>query len=228
MKNFIVIFVLVVNLLNFSGFAVDSDTTLYKEKSNEEKFNDVIDSLHFEVVDLEPVSMLLCIDISEDNIIALASGNGSGSLISFYDNDGAFKYSLSFYSAGDFGLKWQKENIKIFFERGDYEVTINKDGEVIDIAVIDNVDDMRFIVDELYFSTKSVVNDTVYELKKNSIFLNKLSSGYSQLIITDTNGNTSIVCDVGEFQTYETLSVIIVFVLLFGINSFFVLRKIKG
>lgn len=225
MKKFFMLFVLMVMVLNYSMFTFASDTTLHKENLGEEKFNDFIDGLHFFVVDSEPVSILTCIDISDDNIIALASGNGSESLISFYDSVGAFKYSLSFYSAGNFGLEWEKDNIKIFFERGDYEVTINKAGEVLDIAVIDNVDDMRFIVDELYFSTKSVVNNTVYELKKNPMFLNKLSSGYSQLLITDVSGNTSVVCDVGEFQAFETLCIIIVFVLLFGINVFFVLKR---
>lgn len=227
MKKMFLLLTIVINLIAISVSAFASDTTFLKEKLSTEKTNDLIEDLAISVVYIEPKSQLNCIDISDDNTIAVGSSYGTEGVVSFYDSEGGFKHSFVFNSSGSFGLEWEKENIKIFFERGDYEVTVNADGEVLDASVITNVNEIRNIVDSLYFSTKSVVGDTTYELKKTPLFLNKISSSYSQLIITDASGNTNILCDVSDYQAKET-AILLVFFTTFFPTVFIIVTKIEN
>ncbi len=57
--------------------------------------------------------------------------------------------------------------------------------------------------------------------------MNELSSSYSQLIITDASGNTTVVCDVSDYQATET-AILLVFFTTFFPTVFIIVTKIKN
>ena len=87
--------------------------------SDEEKAA-MIDAINLEVYTEEYlVSGIQCFDVKEDGVYALAFGADSNSRISVYDSDGSFQYGYKFNATGDFAVEFYKDDVAIYFLRGD-------------------------------------------------------------------------------------------------------------
>ena len=227
MKKFLIVFFLILFLLNSSVLVFADADNVTKDTLNSDELTDFVDGLSFSITNEEPENSLICIDVSDSGLIGIGSSKGATGLISVYSSDGAFKYSYNFYSSGEFGFKWENDDIVVYFVRGNCFVRVDSEGKITDVRDISNENIDENLTLKEYKSVIYFANGRTYKLDKNISFLNNFTNNYSRALIIDANGNASVLCDVSEAHASET-AVILVFFIVFFPSVLFIVIKCKN
>lgn len=171
---------------------------------------------------------IVCFDVNESGMIAIGHNGSDTKIISIYNLDGGFLYGYEFNCTGDFGVEWDNENLIIYFVRSDVALEINSTGEIESVLKIKDTIENNSYWNKQVFSTKRTINDKEYLLKNDMGFLNLFASSYSQLIITDSNGQTNVFYDVNSEQLTKTLIIFIGVLLFVGIVVYNAIRQIRN
>lgn len=150
-----------------------------------------------------------CFDVSENGMIAIGQKDRDGATLCVYSPDGAFQYGYSFHCKQSFGVEWDGERINICFVRSDVIMAVNREGEVLDIARIQNTIDNNTYWNHMLGSTERVSGDTKYSIRNDMGILNVLAPSYSQLIATKATGEETILYDVNSAQFAKICTVCI-------------------
>jgi len=153
-----------------------------------------------------------CFDVNEKGNIAIGSSDFIKRIIKIYSEDGVFQYGFEFETAGKFGLEWDNDNILIYNVRGNILISVDSKGDVVAVEKIaDTINNQLYLKNTVY-ATKRTNNNKTYEIRNDMGPLNIFSFNYSQLLITDQNGDAKIIYDVNSSQIIKYIIIILIII----------------
>lgn len=158
---------------------------------------------------------IVCFDVNDDGLLLIGSGNFENKTVSVYTPDGVFKYGYKFTSSGSFGVEWDVDNIIIYFVRSDVAALVDSTGEILELKTIENTIENNSYWNHSVYSEERTVNGNKYVMKNNMGVLDVFATSYSQIVRTDSAGNSMTVYDVGQKQFFGTIIVVIFFAAAF-------------
>lgn len=213
------------------SFAEDSLTII---PISESKKQALLENESFFYITKEPAKRAIkCFDVHPDGDVAIGSAKSTEKTVCVYSSQGLFKYGYRFHSSGDYGVEFEGENLVIWFLRSDIAFTINPTGGIVEVREFENTKEYSsYWRDKLRSKTRKI-EERVYTIKNDRGFLNAFGSSYSQLILTDENGETHILYDVNADQfpamvlKFVLIAILVIF--WFGFMSYALIRfrKVK-
>ena len=192
------------------------NTGFSTEELSEKDRSTFASNINISVLKEKPVDRAIeCFDVSENGMIAIGQDGIEEKVLCVYSSDGEFQYGYTFNCTQSFGVEWDGQDINIYFVRSDVLLTVNKEGEIIDIVKVQNTTENNTYRNYMLCSTERTSGDTKYTIRNDMGFLNAFSSSYSQLIVTKSTGEEIILYDVNSDQLTKTLTVFILAVIFF-------------
>lgn len=189
--------------------------------SNEE-IDALISNIQIETLQSAPLKQTIkCFNVNDSGMIAIGTSDFEQKTICIYDPNGEFQYGYRFYTAGSFGIEWSKDNndLLIYFVRGNLMARVTPDGDVVEFKKILNTSANNSYWRNSVNTTERSVGECQYIIKNDIGFFDFFTSSYSQLIIVESDGSTSIIYDVNQNQLLmimiAALLLFIVMILLF-------------
>ncbi|MBQ7636207.1 MAG: hypothetical protein IJS80_02750 [Lachnospiraceae bacterium] len=146
---------------------------------------------------------ILQFDVNEQGMIAVCQG--SHDEICVYSALGEFLYGYSIKTTGAIYVEWDHENLNIFFIRGETVVSLDPDGNIIDIKDVPSTVDNSIYLNALE-STHRTIGDTKYRIRNDQGFiLNVLTFSFSQIVVTDPDGTERIIYDINTEQIIKKI-----------------------
>lgn len=193
-------FLLILMLIN-EGEVVAMNTGFSTGTLSKNDIETFIENVNISILENEPQRQAIeCFDVDEEGTIAIGYSDSQNKTVCIYTNNGDFQYGYSFECSGKFGIEIHNRVLNIYFVRSDVAIAINSKGEIESILEIKNTSDNYNYWNNHVFSTKRKIGDNEYILKNDMGIFNVFASSYSQLIITNKNGEKSIMYDVNSTQ----------------------------
>lgn len=194
------------------------NTGFSTEEMKSDEVVSILSDLNLSLLNLEPVKDAInCFDINEKGMIAIGSSDSETKTICIYNSDGIFQYGYRFNAIGSFGIEWDEDNIIIYFVRGDFLVEVDANGTVENVLdVPDTIENSSYTSNSI-FKTRRAVGDYQYVLKNDMGIFNLFASSYSQLVITDNNGETEIFYDVNSTELTKMIVKVVGVIVFVGI-----------
>lgn len=192
MKKYMLLLILFMFILNLPVIYCSAETSeaIPKEISFVLQEN-VIDKrfLEIEMVEKENKSYeIQCFDVSETGNVAVGM---SDDIVNIYDVNNNFMCGYEINSRGVYALKWENDNLYIYFLRYNTAVLLSMQGNILNTYTIKEDENYNDMYDYAVRRNKSEKNGFIYELKCD-FFLggaNRLlkHSDDSQTVILDTS-----------------------------------------
>ncbi len=199
---------IVVNAIN-TGFLTD--------ELPEKVQNQFIENIDLRLIKSEPEkSSVVCFDVNENQMIAVGQKSTDRKVIGVYLSDGIFQYGYTFNCSGSFGVEWDKDNLNIYFVRSDVIISLDSDGNIVDIKSVKDTIDNNSYRNSLLYSTTLTVGNTTYLIRNDMGILNWIATSYSQIVVKDVAGAENVIYDVNSMQLLNTI-ISSIFVLVFVI-----------
>lgn len=213
-------YVFVISLLFLfmaSGVEVSAMTSGFStEDLSEKDSRTFISNIDFAMLKEKPAERAIqCFDVSENGRIALGQDGTDGEVLCVYSSDGEFQYGYTFNCGQSFGVEWTGENINIFFVRSDVLMTVNREGEILDIAQVQNTIENNTYYNHYISATERRAGNTRYTIRNDMGILNVFATSYSQLIMTKSTGEEIILYDVNSVQFAKSLTICVLAIILF-------------
>ena len=194
--------------------------------------NSFLSSINISVISEEPPKKdFTCFAVSSDHLIAIAQNtfNSSKQTVCIYSNEGVFQYGYTFDCLGFYELEWDRENLNIYFIRGNFLVSVTPSGEVLDVLKVREKEvENRKYSNEVLGSVKRTVDGTEYSIKNDMGILRICSlSSFSKIIVKDSNGNESIIYDVNSMLFKKAIIILSIFSILVPIAVIGGIRNMK-
>ena len=160
---------------------------------------------------------VLCFDVNEQGMIAVGQKGSQGNEICVYTSQGDFLYGYTFNCTQSFCVEWDEQYINIYFIRSDVIISLDSDGNILDVKIVQDTIDNNSYRNLLLYSTTRTVGNTTYLIRNDMGIFNWTASSFSQIVTIDATGTESIIYDVNSMQytkTIVTISLICVFVLV--------------
>ena len=194
------------------------------ENMSEDDKENFISNVNITVLHSEPQKRgIKCFDVNDNGLIAIGTSNSEQKTISVYTADGDFQYGYTFHSSGSFGLEWDSDNLIIYWVRGGVAVCVNREGEIIDVAGIEDSVENNTYWNHSVFAKKRTVGEYTYVLKKDGFIF-----AYTQLAITNGDGKESVFYEVSSEQFAEWIVIIIGIVVFIGIVVYRIVRELNN
>lgn len=142
---------------------------------------------------------VLCFDVNEQGLIAVGQKNIQRKEICVYTSHGEFLYGYTFRCAQSFCVEWDGQNINIFFVRSDVIISVDSNGNILDVKSVQEMIDNDY-KNALLHSTKRIVGDTTYLIRNDMGIFNWFAPSFSQIVTIDIMGRESIIYDVNSMQ----------------------------
>lgn len=202
------------------------NTGFSTEELSEKDRSTFVSNINISTLKEEPAERAIqCFDVSENGLIAIGQDSIDGKVLCVYSSDGKFQYGYAFNCRQSFGVEWAGEDINIFFVRSDVLVTVNPEGEILDIAKVQNTTENNTYWNHAIRSTERTSGDTKYTIRNDMGILNVFSPSYSQLIATKLTAEETILYDVNSVQFAKTLTVCILAVMFFLLAVTVIVRQ---
>lgn len=196
-----------INAIN-TGFSV--------EELDETARNTFISNVDLSIIKEEPQKKpIKCFDVNKKGLIAIGQKGQQSKIICIYSSDGEFLYGYTFNSSGDFGVEWDEETLNVYFVRSDVIISLDSNGNILDIKKVQNTINNNAYTNDLLYSTDRSVGETTYLIKNDMGILNLFAPSYSQIIVKNSTGAENIIYNVNSMQLYSmivTMVIIFVFV----------------
>ena len=189
-------------------------------------------NMQLKLITSEPTKYpVACFDVREDGMLVIGSDSGiDKKTICIYDQ-GEFQYGYTFTSAGDFGVEWDGDRINLCFVRGDRVVSVDIDGQILQISKIEDTYANRSYWDDVRANKKSAQGQK-YAIQNDLGILNLFAINYSQLTSTNADGQTTVLYDARTIVFVQSLIVtaltliLVVATVIFLIRAFWKCRHI--
>lgn len=199
-----------------TGFAVADISEDEQEK--------IEGNLQLAPITSEPIKYpIACFDVREDGMLVIGSNVGIHKQMICVYNQGEFQYGYIFTSAGDFGVEWDGDRINLCFVRGDRVVSVDIDGQILQISKIEDTYANRSYWDDVRANKKSAQGQT-YAIQNDLGILNLFAMGYSQLTSTNADGQTTVLYDAQTIVFVQSLLVTTLTLILVVANVIFLIR----
>ena len=169
-----------------------------------------------------------CFDVNENGWIALGFARLGEATICIYNEAFEFKYAYTFEQSGNYGLQWAGSNIYLYTVRGDLQIEVDPAGKIVDVKSISITEENRKYWDTVVYSTKREINGRTYEISKDIGILSFFSNAYSQLNVTDSDGNRICLYNVSRSLYATTLFRIGMVVIFLGLCAFMAVKLIRS
>lgn len=177
----------------------------------EEERDRIMPNMDISLMKAEPVrGSIACFDVNDSEMIAIGQDKGNRKEVSIYSYDGIFMYGYTFDDDGTFGIEWDGNDMNIYFVRGDLIVTVDRDGNIKDIARVEDTSENHSYERYHLSSTERNTDDARYYIRSDMGVLNIFAFSYSQLVMERPDGEEIIIYDVNDTQLARTIIGLIV------------------
>lgn len=205
-------FVIVTNAIEVKAM----NTGFTTEELTENDKKTFVSNVNISLLMVEPAKKgIQCFDVNEEGMVAIGQKGAHGKELCIYSADGTFLYGYTFNCAQSFGVEWDSECINIYFVRSDVVISVDSDGNILDIKEVQNTIENNTYENYLLYSTSRAIGDTRYLIRNDMGIFNWFALSYSQLITINTNGEESIIYDVSSAQ-FSNMVAVFVGVLVFA------------
>ena len=233
MKNIrVCLFILfsVVFLILSNGTTANAMQTGFEtsELSSKEK-NNFISNIDFSLILDEPDKKgVICFDVNDQGMIAVGQNDFERKNICVYTSEGEFMYGYTFNCEQNFGLEFDGSNVNVCFVRSDVVVSLDTEGNILDVKKIqDSIDNSSYRTALLYSTTRTV-GDTTYLIRNDMGILNWIAISFSQIVIVDATGAETVIYDVNSMQlTKMIVAISLICVLVFFAVAVIIRQFIK-
>lgn len=195
------ILLLLLLLVNWGVEVLAMNTGFSTESLPKDDLNKFINNINIAMLSDEPQKKAIeCFDVNENGMVAIGCSDFEIKTVCIYTSDGDFQYGYSFECSGNFGVELVNSILYIYFVRSDVAIAVNPRGEVESILKIQNTSENNAYWNNCVFSNRRKIGDTEYTISNDMGIFNVFASSYSQLIVTNRNGEESIIYDVSSAQ----------------------------
>lgn len=210
--SFVLLIVFSTNVIEVNAM----NTGLSTEELPEETKTTFVSNINVSPLRAEPEKRgVLCFDVNEQGMIAVGQKGSQGKEICVYTSQGEFLYGYTFNCTQSFGVEWDEQHVNIYFIRSDVIISLDSDGNILDIKSVQDTIDNNSYRNLLLYSTNRTVGNTTYLIRNDMGIFNWFALSFSQIVTIDATGTESIIYDVNSIQLtkmIETISLICVFV----------------
>lgn len=211
--SFVLLIVFSTNVIGVKAM----DTGFSTEELSEEAKTTFVSNISISPLKTEPAKKgVLCFDVNEQGMIAVGQKDFNEKEVCVYTSKGEFLYGYAFDCTQSFGVEWDNENINIYFVRSDVIISLDSEGNILDIKKVQNTIDNNTHSNNMLYSTNRIVGDTEYLIRNDMGIFNWMAASYSQIITIDAMGTERIIYDVNSMQLANmivTVSIVCVVVL---------------
>lgn len=210
----IYLFLLPVILLVIFANAVSvcaMNTGFQTSQLSEKEKSTLISNIQIKPLEKEPVELTIYyFDVNSNGLIAIANNSDDEKIICVYSNEWVFQYGYTIDSSGSIAVEWDGDRLNIYFVRGDVIVSVNPDGEILDLLRVSDTIENNSYRNHLLTDTERTIGDTTYSIENDMGILNFIAVSYSQVIARDAAGGERIIYDVSSKQLFNTTAVLII------------------
>ena len=204
---FVFIFVLFTNVIEVNAM----NTWFSVEELNKEGQNVFVLNLGISLLTVEPAKRgVLCFDVNAEGMIAIGRKGSHSKEVCVYSSDGTFLYGYTFNCSQSFAVEWDDKCINIYFVRSDVIISLDPDGNILDIKKVQDTTNNNTHRNDLLYSTSRIVDDTTYVIRNDMGVFNWIASSYSQIITIDATGSECIVYDASSTLFFHTVALFVV------------------
>ena len=181
-----------------------SNQSLIKQPVDEDDKSHLISSIKLTKTNENIISEVNCFDVSEEGVIATGIGfENTKKYIRVFTEDNDFLYGFFFYTYGEFLLEWNDENLCIYLVRSDYYITINSEGEVLEVEEIELTKNNKNYIDNVLEATEKTVGNKTYALKDGEGIHTIFTATYSRLHIMENGVENVIILNENPIDSFE-------------------------
>ena len=203
---FVIMFMLSINVAEVNAM----NTSFVTEELSEEEKNEFLSHVGIWRLTIEPEKKgIRNFDVNEKGMIAISQLTDGDKMVCIYSSDGTFLYVYAVECNGFINAEWDGECIVIQVICGEILVSLDPDGNVLDVRKIERSDIRNRDADKKMRSTRRVVGDTTYLIRNDMGILNWIAASYSQIVVMDASGAETIIYDVNSAQLVKILTILI-------------------
>ncbi len=210
--SFVLLIVFFTNVIEVKAM----DTGFSTEDLSEETKTTFVSNINISSLKAKPEKRgILCFDVNEQGMIAVGQKGAQGKEVCVYTSQGEFLYGYAFNCNQSFGVEWDEQHVNIYFVRSDVIISLDSDGNILDIKAVQDTIDNNTYRNSLLYSTTRLVGDNTYLIRNDMGIFNWIASSYSQIITIDAMGTECIIYDVNSMQLANmivTTGIVCVFV----------------
>ena len=186
------------------------------EELSEETKERILSYINLTLLETAPRKRgIQCFDVNEQGMIAIYQEHsfiGRKKEICVYSSQGEFLYGYAFRTDGSIAVEWDHENLNIYFVRGDELMSLDKNGNVLDMKNVPITKKNDSYKNDLLYTFKRTVGDTTYQIRNDQgPILNFLTASFSQIVVTDPDGTERIIYDINEEERNKK---VVIFILI--------------
>ncbi len=194
---FTCIFTLFTSVIKVNAMNTDFTT----ENLTQEEQHTFISNISISLLTSEPEKKgILCFDVNEQGMIAIAQKGAYSKEVCIYSANGTFLYGYTFKCSQNCAVEWDNERINIYFVRSDVIISLDTEGNVLDIKKVQDTINNNTHRNDLLYSTSQTVGDTTYLIRNDMGIFNWVASSYSQIITIDSAGVECVIYDINSNQ----------------------------
>ncbi len=217
------IFIIIVST-RVNAFAMNTGFTT--EEASEQTINNIINKTPISILTEEPAKKTIDhFDVNQYGMIAIVQSVPDIKTICVYTKSGEFKYAYRFKCDGSVGVEWDDNTLMIYLVRESVAFTVNSNGEIEHIVGIANTIENNSYWNHSVFANKRVIYNTEYRLNNDRGIFNLFASSYTQLVVTENNGEESIIYDVNSSQIVKDIATFILIVILIFIAIYYIRKE---
>ena len=220
--------IIILFLWNGSGNVLAMNTGFSTENMAPNDQQIFLSNINLYLITEEPEkSTITCFDVNDNGLIVVGSEDSTKKSVSVYTSDGTFNYGYAFNCSGSFGVEWDDNNIIIYFVRSDVAALFDAAGTNLELKKIQDTTDNNSYWNHSVYSTQRTINEEQYSMRNNMGLLNIFASSYSQLIKTNSDGNTVIIYDVSSEYTTRFVTIFIAVILFVAFIVLIIILQFK-
>ena len=162
--------------------------------------------------------------VNQSGEFAIGSESNRRNTVCVYTGNGEFKYAYKFKSNGSFGVELKENVLYIHFVRSNVSLAVDDSGKIVEVKKIQDTKENNSHWQKSIFSDEIEIDGKDYRLTNDLGFFNVFVSDYSKLIVTNKDGETTVLYDVSSMQLGKK---IVEFVFIGGIVVFVIIGIIR-
>ena len=223
---------LLISVLSVSADAAEStseETWFLMQSVEKERADSYLSKIKLTRFTEEPIEAPIHnFDVNHNDQIAVGFDSIGKDLIGVYDSNGTLLYGYRSDSNSPILVKWDHDNLEIYYTKSSLVITVDPDGNVLSVEEIINTPDSYRYWNVLEAQERTV-GDTTYVIRNKNIILKILSPiSYSQILKISSNGQETVIYDVTVLHIMRCVFISLVLVSGFGVPIVYFIRKIKN
>ena len=202
-----VLLIIIIIILSLNQIKVNAiNTSFLVEDLTEKEKSNSISSINISLLESEPAKKAIkCFDVNEKGIIAVGMHLKDQQEICVYSSDGTFLYGFTFYCHGDFCVEWYNDLLNVCFVRSNVIITLDDSANIIEIGKIKDTIENNTLLNQFMYSTRRKIGCNEYYLNNNMGMFNVFATGYSQIIVRNTESGGSVIYEVNFAERIKTV-----------------------